>query len=121
MPGGVADVLPLSPLQEGLYFHAVHGGDDVYVVQQILELEGALDPDALREAAARLAARHDALRATFRELPGGRLVQVIAAEMVPDFTVADGTCRGDWPPPSASAASRWTGARCSATCWWGTG
>ena len=41
----VADVLPASPLQEGFYFHAQVDGqaDDVYVVQQTLELHGAVD------------------------------------------------------------------------------
>ena len=39
------DILPLSPLQEGLLFHALYDAQapDVYTVQLELELEGALD------------------------------------------------------------------------------
>ena len=41
----IEDILPLSPLQEGLLFHALYDaqGPDVYTVQLELELEGALD------------------------------------------------------------------------------
>ena len=39
----IEDILPLSPLQEGLLFHALYDaqGPDVYTVQLELELEGA--------------------------------------------------------------------------------
>src|SRR5262249_10935727 len=42
---GVEDILPLSPLQEGLLFHANYDVQamDVYNVQQVLALEGQLD------------------------------------------------------------------------------
>ena len=45
----IEDILPLSPLQEGLLFHALYDaqGPDVYTVQLELELEGALDPAVL--------------------------------------------------------------------------
>ena len=46
----IENILPLSPLQEGLLFHAVYDdhGPDVYTVQLRLELEGPLDPHRLR-------------------------------------------------------------------------
>ena len=39
------DILPLSPLQEGLLFHALYDAraPDVYTVQLVLALEGPLD------------------------------------------------------------------------------
>src|SRR5947209_151909 len=42
----IEDILPLSPLQEGLLFHALYDaqGPDVYTVQLELDLEGRLDP-----------------------------------------------------------------------------
>ncbi|WP_405719246.1 non-ribosomal peptide synthase/polyketide synthase [Streptomyces sp. NBC_01537] len=80
-PVSVGELLPLSPLQEGFFFHAlVDGADrDAYVVQQVIELAGPVDPEALRRAAGRLLERHAPLRACFRQLPDGRAVQVIAS------------------------------------------
>ena len=48
--------LPLSPLQEGLLFHALFDvdGEDLYTVQLILELRGCVDAGAMRAAAERL-------------------------------------------------------------------
>ncbi|MEV7319542.1 non-ribosomal peptide synthase/polyketide synthase [Streptomyces sp. NPDC093970] len=80
-PLTVAEVLPLGPLQEGFFFHAlVDGGEhDAYVVQQVIELAGPVDAGLLRQAARRLLDRHAPLRACFRQLPGGRPVQIVAA------------------------------------------
>ncbi len=38
--GAIEDILPLSPLQEGLLFHALYdaAGPDIYTVQLELEL-----------------------------------------------------------------------------------
>ncbi|MFF4214903.1 amino acid adenylation domain-containing protein [Streptomyces nondiastaticus] len=80
-PHALADVLPLSPLQEGLLFHARydHRALDVHNIQLVFELSGALDAAALRAACGQLVARHPALRAGFTLLPDGEPVQVIAA------------------------------------------
>jgi hypothetical protein len=73
------DVLPLSPLQTGLYFHAtLDPGRDPYVVQQIIELTGPLDGERLRTAAERLLGRHPNLGAAFRTTGDGQVVSVIA-------------------------------------------
>ncbi|MFD3586902.1 non-ribosomal peptide synthase/polyketide synthase [Streptomyces sp. NPDC058683] len=79
-PLTVAEVLPLGPLQEGFFFHALVDGSehDAYVVQQVIELAGPVDGDLLRQAAQRLLDRHAPLRACFRQLPGGRPVQIVA-------------------------------------------
>ncbi|MEV0370842.1 non-ribosomal peptide synthase/polyketide synthase [Streptomyces sp. NPDC050636] len=78
-PGGVADVLPLSPLQEGLLFHALYAdsGPDVYAMQLAVDLAGPLDTEALRAAGQALLERHPNLRARFHHRPGGQAVQVI--------------------------------------------
>ena len=48
----IEDILPLSPLQEGLLFHALYDAQapDVYFTQLVLGLEGPLDRDALSSA-----------------------------------------------------------------------
>ncbi|MFB4300559.1 non-ribosomal peptide synthase/polyketide synthase [Actinomadura sp. NTSP31] len=76
-----ADVWPLSPLQEGLLFHALFddSGPDVYNVQLVLDLEG-VDPAGLRARVERLLARHPNLRAGFRQADAGA-VQVVAGRV----------------------------------------
>ena len=76
---GVADILPLTPFQEGLIFHALYdpAGPDVYHVQFCFDLEGELDAAALRAAADTLVRRHAALRAAFRLRDTGEPVQLI--------------------------------------------
>ncbi|GAB2609636.1 hypothetical protein GCM10027168_48270 [Streptomyces capparidis] len=79
---GLAEVLPAAPLQEGLYFHTQLAGpeaEDVYLVQQVLELTGPLDPAALRRAGQALLDRHAPLRAAFHQLPDGTVVQAVPA------------------------------------------
>ncbi|WP_244168576.1 non-ribosomal peptide synthetase [Mycobacterium malmoense] len=63
-----ADVLPLTPLQQGLLFHANTGrdpGDDVYAVQLDITVCGPLDPQRLREAVHTVLHRHPNLIARF--------------------------------------------------------
>ncbi|MFY2860982.1 condensation domain-containing protein, partial [Mycobacterium sp. THU-M104] len=63
----IADVLPLTPLQQGLLFHAytAEGGDDVYAVQLDVTLSGRLDQHRLREAVHMVINRHPNLAARF--------------------------------------------------------
>ncbi len=64
----VADVLPLTPLQQGLLFHASTAqgpGDDVYAVQLDITVSGPLDQDRLRDAVHTVLTRHPHLAARF--------------------------------------------------------
>uniref|UniRef100_UPI00278C2B85 condensation domain-containing protein n=1 Tax=Streptomyces sp. KL118A TaxID=3045153 RepID=UPI00278C2B85 len=87
----VEDVWPLSPLQEGLLFHAAFDdqGPDVYQGQRMLELVGPLDVDRLRRTWEALLARHGALRAGFRGRKSGEAVQVIAREAALPWRLVD--------------------------------
>ncbi|MFE4519263.1 amino acid adenylation domain-containing protein, partial [Kitasatospora sp. NPDC056783] len=87
---GFTDVLPLSPLQEGLFFHALYNAQDtdVYLAQLELDLDGPLDAGALRAAAEALLDRHANLRAGFRTGPH-RPVQVIPAKVELPWREAD--------------------------------
>ncbi|WP_220189238.1 non-ribosomal peptide synthetase, partial [Streptomyces phytophilus] len=79
----VEDVWPLSPLQEGMLFHAALAGTgpDVYTVQSALDIEGPLDQARLRASWQALLDRHAALRACFRQVSGAKMVQVIARDV----------------------------------------
>ncbi|GAA0969415.1 amino acid adenylation domain-containing protein [Actinocorallia libanotica] len=88
---GVVDVLPLSPLQEGLLFHAAFAPDtvDVYTSLVHLDLEGELDKAALRSARGALLRRHDGLRAAFVHEGVDRPLQLVHAAVVPDWRETD--------------------------------
>src|SRR5882757_8782990 len=75
----VEEILPLSPLQEGLLFHALYdeAGPDVYTVQLVLGLEGPLEEEVLQAAAEALLRRHGNLRAFFLHEELSQPVQVI--------------------------------------------
>ena len=76
---GLHDVLPLSPLQEGMLFHALYdrAAVDVYTTQLVLDLDGELRTADLRRAVDALLRRHGALRACFRQRANGQPIQVI--------------------------------------------
>jgi amino acid adenylation domain-containing protein len=79
----IEDILPLAPLQDGLYFEWLYTGDghDPYVLQQSLDLTGPLDADRLRHAAHAVLACHPNLRSGFRaRAKTGGLMQVVLRE-----------------------------------------
>ena len=82
-PGGLAEVWPLPPLQEGLLFHALYdaAAPDVYTVQHFLDLEGQMDAARWRAAGQALLQRHVNLRAGFCMLGSGQAVQAIPAQV----------------------------------------
>ncbi len=87
---GLADVLPLTPLQEGLLFQAeLDRESDVYTVQLRIELAGPLDADRLRAAAAALLRRHANLRVGFRHAGLDRPVQVVPHEVELPWSTVD--------------------------------
>ncbi|MGH3244436.1 MAG: amino acid adenylation domain-containing protein, partial [Spirillospora sp.] len=66
-PLPVEEVWPLSPLQEGLFFHSTFdtGGLDVYTAQVAFDFPHRVDADRLRVACEAVMTRHTALRAGF--------------------------------------------------------
>ena len=62
---GIEDLYPLSPMQEGMLFHALYAGTQEYHTQDAQRLEGALDADLFRRAWAEAVRRHAVLRTSF--------------------------------------------------------
>ncbi|MGW0708417.1 amino acid adenylation domain-containing protein [Streptomyces sp. NPDC002643] len=85
------DILPLTPLQEGLYFHSVFDDDSAgaYVEQQLLTLDGEVDADRLAAAATRLLTLYPNLAARFTALADGRVVSVLESGTEAPFTTLD--------------------------------
>ncbi|MDZ7752623.1 MAG: amino acid adenylation domain-containing protein [Gammaproteobacteria bacterium] len=84
--GEIEDVWPLTPLQQGLWFHAEFESDtaDPYHVQLVLEFAGELDTRRLRRAFERLLERHASLRIAFVKDRSGRPLQIVRrAPVVP--------------------------------------
>ena len=84
----IADILPLTPVQQGLLFHALTApggddlvGDDVYAVQLDFTVTGALDPRRLRDAVQAVVTRYPNLAARFCER-FEEPVQIIPADPV---------------------------------------
>ncbi|MFF4389206.1 amino acid adenylation domain-containing protein [Streptomyces sp. NPDC001552] len=117
----VEEVLPLAPLQEGLYFHAVYDDRalDVYLMQNFVELLHAVDGPALRAAFDTLLRRHPNLRAGFwhegldgpvqvvpgewelpwREIDLSHLDRAAQDEALREFSLADAAARFDLAAP----------------------
>ena len=86
----IADVLPLTPLQQGLLFHAstAQASDDVYAVQLDITLSGRLDPHRLRDAVHTVINRHPHLAARFCA-QFDQPVQIIPADPVVPWRYVD--------------------------------
>ena len=93
----IEDVLPLSPLQEGLLFHALYDAQapDVYTVQLELDLEGPLDVAGLEAAVQALMGRHASLRAGFRHHELSRPVQIIVPQAAAPWRMVDLSSRDE--------------------------
>ncbi|GGS27588.1 non-ribosomal peptide synthetase [Actinokineospora fastidiosa] len=87
---GVVDILPLTPVQRGIYFHAATSATDPYTVQQVIELAEPVDAGALAAAVTALVARHAPLRTGFARAGDGRVRQVVVAPVPVPVTAVDG-------------------------------
>ncbi|MBV9772533.1 MAG: AMP-binding protein, partial [Gemmatimonadetes bacterium] len=88
----VDDLYPLTPMQEGMLFHSLHGdGAQAYQVQIAQLLEGPLDVALLRRAWDEVVARHPVLRTSFVWEGVRRPLQRVEAEVRVPWTVEE------WP------------------------
>ena len=89
--GEIQDILPLSPVQEGILFHASYDAEglDVYNIQIALDLRGPLEERTLQEAVKGLLSRHANLRAAFRYQGLGQPVQIIPKDISLPWSTLD--------------------------------
>ncbi|WP_030227261.1 non-ribosomal peptide synthetase [Actinoalloteichus caeruleus] len=89
---GVVDVYPLAPMQAGMLFRGLYWPDsDAYFNQNVLELVGEVDEDALREAWRRVADRYEILRTGFVWEELTEPLQYVRSDVEPPWTVLDWT------------------------------
>jgi len=75
----VESIYRLSPVQEGILFHALNEPENgLYVRHLVVELSGALEVERLQEAWASLLDRHAVLRTSFHWQEVAHPVQVVA-------------------------------------------
>ncbi|MFC4101263.1 non-ribosomal peptide synthetase [Paenibacillus xanthanilyticus] len=77
----VEDILGLTPLQEGLLYHAMTGDDRHYAQHLTLRLTGDLAPDAIRQAWAHVIQANDMLRTVYRWEGLERPVQLVLKQI----------------------------------------
>jgi len=91
------DIYPLSPLQEGMLFHArldAGAGSEsaptaAYFMQISFGIDGQLDPAIFEACWNLLVARHDILRTVFTHKGADRPLQVVARQGTIDFRFED--------------------------------
>ncbi|MFC8380964.1 amino acid adenylation domain-containing protein [Nocardia sp. NPDC057272] len=85
----LTDVLPLAPLQLGLFFLAQVSPADLYLVQLAVELTGEVDTDRLRRAARTVLDRHAILRTAFGSSAAGTPVGFVAEGVAVPWQIID--------------------------------
>ncbi|APE35245.1 hypothetical protein BOX37_16280 [Nocardia mangyaensis] len=88
---GLADVVPLAPLQLGLFFLAQVSPEDPYLVQLAVELSGEVDTGRLRRAAQAVLDRHAILRTAFGTAATGAPVGFVAEGVTVPWQVVETT------------------------------
>lgn len=87
---GIEDLLPLSPMQEGMLFHSLFENDaDHYFEQITLGISGTIDVAAFAMSLNDIARRYDILRAVFLHEGYERPVQLILRERPVSFSFKD--------------------------------
>ena len=87
--GGVEEVLPLSPLQEGMLFHALESQSQSYFEQFTYLMRGDLDVARFAAAWNQLARRHSALRTAILGIGDGKPVQAVLRNRGVEFEYRD--------------------------------
>lgn len=89
----VQDIYPLSPLQEGMFFHWLYDPDALsYFEQTAYRFSGTLDPKGVEISFNKVVERHDALRTIFNNKAGERILQIVLKKRPLDFYHEDISC-----------------------------
>jgi amino acid adenylation domain-containing protein len=86
----IKDIYPLTPMQEGMLFHAlVEKNTSAYWFQRSYRLKGTLDPNVVEKSLNDLFKRHDILRTAFIYEGVDRPLQVVLKKRQVDFLFKD--------------------------------
>ncbi len=105
----LADIYPLSPLQQGMLFHSLYDDQDVAYLNQLQVEIGNLDVERFKAAWGQVLGRHEILRSGFMENAGAPLQWVARTVELPWFE-ADWRGREDLSAALERLAKRAAGA-----------
>jgi non-ribosomal peptide synthase protein (TIGR01720 family) len=88
--GEIEDIYELSPMQNGLYYHALSDPESsAYFVQLGYKIYGNIDVQKLKDSFALILKRHAVLRTNFRNGISNDILQIERTHVVPDFRFID--------------------------------
>ncbi|HLP57301.1 MAG TPA: condensation domain-containing protein, partial [Candidatus Deferrimicrobium sp.] len=88
--GNIQDIYPLTPMQEGMLYHALAQPDSfAYFEQMTFRLRGELNIDIIKKSLARLFKRYDILRTAFVHEGMERPMQIVLKERECGFQYYD--------------------------------
>lgn len=83
-------IYPLSPLQEGLFFHSLNNKNSAaYFIQVAYRISNSMDPIYVQQALNMLAERYEVLRTSFVLEGLKKTFQVVLKERLPEFYYED--------------------------------
>ncbi|MFA0963321.1 amino acid adenylation domain-containing protein [Roseivirga sp. BDSF3-8] len=86
----IENTYPLTPLQEGMFYHYLKSSEsNTYITQIDYELKGAVDSELVRRAFDTIVERHDILRTSFLNEGLNNLTQVVWKERTCPFDTMD--------------------------------
>lgn len=86
----IQDIYQLSPMQEGIYFHAtMDDRSQAYFSQMAYQVSGSLEPSLIEESLNILVQRHDILRTVFNHKNADEIIQIVLKERKADFQFLD--------------------------------
>lgn len=86
----IEDIYPLSPIQEGLFFHWLYDQQDsAYFFQLSYRIKGSYKVEVVETALEKLVARYDVLRTVFINKSSARPIQVVLKKRDVDFHYED--------------------------------
>jgi amino acid adenylation domain-containing protein/non-ribosomal peptide synthase protein (TIGR01720 family) len=92
----IQNIYPLSPMQEGMFFHALYEpNSSVYFEQTSYRLHGSLNIKLVEKSLNELFKRYDILRTIFSKKKSEKLLQIVLKERMVDFFYEDISGRED--------------------------
>ena len=86
----IEDIMPLSPMQQGILFHCIKDkGSYAYFQQAFYRIDGPLDVECLKRAFELIVSRHGSLRSSFVYESSEQPLQVVVKNRTLDFVFYD--------------------------------